>query len=92
MVALDDVSRLAADRDHLLDRLLGEVDVGRDGGAGRTVLPARAATRRERLEHYVGAMSNAQRLRLDGALHLLSGRLDKDLADPDQRVRDATVL
>jgi hypothetical protein len=30
-------------------------------------------------------MTTAQRLRLTGALHLLSPRLDDDLAHPDQR-------
>jgi hypothetical protein len=36
--------------------------------------------RRERLEHHVDAMTPAQRLRLAGALHLLSGRLDEEAA------------
>ena len=40
---------------------------------------------RERLEEYVDTLTPAQRLRLAGALHLVSHRLDEDLADPEQR-------
>jgi hypothetical protein len=84
---LDDVRRLAADLDRFLDRLLSQVDPGRRSPAERDGprLRRAQAARRKQLERYVGAMSTAERLRLAGALHLLSGRLNEDLADPDQR-------
>jgi len=53
--------------------------------SGTAGTPRRHAVRRERLERYVDALTPAQRLRLAGALHLLSPRLDEDLAHPDQR-------
>jgi hypothetical protein len=87
MVALDDVRRLAADLDRFLAQLLDQLhpdhltSVERDGPRARRA----QSTRRQQLERYVEAMSMAQRLRLAGALHLLSGRLDEDLADPNQR-------
>jgi hypothetical protein len=87
VVALDDVRRLAADLGRFLDELPIEVGASRVSSAerqGRSAARVRAV-RREWLEHYVGAMTTAQRLRLAGALHLLSPRLDEDLADPDQR-------
>ena len=87
MVALDDVRRLAADLGGFLDDLPVELGANRASSAeqhGRNAAQARAV-RRERLEHYVDAMTTAQRLRLAGALHLLSPRLDEDLAHPDQR-------
>jgi hypothetical protein len=87
VAALDDVRRLAADLGRYLDELPVEVGASRASSAerhGRNAAQVRAA-RRERLEHYVDAMTAAQRLRLAGALHLLSRRLDEDLADPDQR-------
>jgi hypothetical protein len=86
MVALDDVRRL------------GQISTACSTGCWARSTWADSLERdglcfgRERLERYVGAMSNAERLRLGGALRLLSGRLDKDLAAPDRRVRDATVL
>jgi DNA-binding MarR family transcriptional regulator len=52
-------------------------------GSGRAHLRALRADRRERLERYVAAMGAARRLRLAGALHLLSPRLDQDLAHLD---------
>ena len=48
---------------------------------GRNAAQARAV-RRERLERDVDAMTPAQRLRLAGALHLLSRRLDEDPHTP----------
>jgi hypothetical protein len=87
MIALDDVRRLAADLDRFLDQLLDQVQPDHLTSAerdGPRVGHARSR-RRQRLERYVDAMSVAQRLRLAAALHLLSGRLDEDLADPDQR-------
>ena len=71
----DDVRRLAVDLDRFLDELPVEIGPNR----------ASAAVRRERLQHYVDDLTGAQRLRLAGALHLLSPRLDGDLADPAQR-------
>jgi DNA-binding MarR family transcriptional regulator len=53
--------------------------------SGRAHLRALQADRRERLEHYVRAMGTPQRLRLAGALHLISRRLDEELAHPDLR-------
>jgi hypothetical protein len=88
MVALDDVRRLAADLDRFLDQLLDQLHQDHLTSAqrdGPRVWHARS-TRRQRLERYVNAMSIAKRLRLAAALHLLSGRLDEDLADPNQRV------
>jgi hypothetical protein len=85
--ALDDVRRLAAELGRYLDGLPFEVVASRVSSAerhGRDAAQARAV-RRGRLERYVDSMSTAQRLRLAGALHLLSARLDEDLADPDQR-------
>jgi hypothetical protein len=87
VVALDDVRRLAADLAGFLDRLPVEVGASRVSLAerhGRSSAQARAA-RRDRLERYVDGMTAAQRLRLAGAMHLLSRRLDEDLADRDQR-------
>jgi hypothetical protein len=90
MVVLDDVRRLAAELDRFLDQLLDHVhpddltSAERDGPSVRHT----QSTRRQQLELYVAAMSTTQRLRLAGALHLLSRRLDEDLADPNQR--DAT--
>lgn len=84
---MDDVGRLAADLGRFLDELPVELGAGRAGSAerhGRKAAQERAL-RRERLEQYVDAMSTARRLRLAGALHLLSRRLDEDLAHPDQR-------
>ena len=75
---MDDVDRLAADLGRFLDELPVEVGAIRAGSAERRV-------RRERLEEYVDGMSSARRLRLAAALHLLSRRLDEDLAHPDQR-------
>jgi hypothetical protein len=82
-----DVRRLAADLEWFLDQLLSEVHSNHVTSAPRNDLRVRRAqaVRRDRLERYVGAMSTAQRLRLAGALHLLSRRLDEDLAHPDQR-------
>jgi hypothetical protein len=71
---MDDVGCLAADLGRFLDELPVELGVAQ----------ARAV-RRERLEQYVDGMSTARRLRLAGALHLLSRRLDEDLAHSDQR-------
>jgi hypothetical protein len=87
MVALDDVRRLAAELDRFLDQLLDQIDPDQPSSAKRDERPIGHAqfTRREQLQRYVGAMSTARRLRLAGALHLLSGRLDEDLADPNQR-------
>jgi hypothetical protein len=84
---MDDVDRLAADLGRFLDELPDELGASRAGSAerdGRKASRARAL-RRERLEQYVDGMSTARRLRLAGALHLLSRRLDEDLAHPDQR-------
>jgi hypothetical protein len=81
---MDDVGRLAMDLGDFLDQLpsgLHSRPLNPTQGHGRRVRQAR----RERLEHYVGAMTAAQRLRLAAALHLLSRRLDEDLAHPDQR-------
>jgi len=87
LVALDDVRRLAADLDRFLDELLDQVHPHHLTSAHRDGPRIRHAqsTRRRRLERYVDAMSTAQRLRLAGALHLLSRRLDEALADPNQR-------
>jgi DNA-binding MarR family transcriptional regulator len=52
--------------------------------AGVAHLRGLRAERRVQLEHYIGAMNRAQRLRLAGALHLLSLQLD-DLSDHDLR-------
>jgi hypothetical protein len=87
VVALADVRRLAAELGRFLDELPVELRASRASLAerhGRNAAQARAV-RRERLERYVDAMTPAQRLRLAGALHLLSPRLDEDLAHPDQR-------
>ena len=87
MITLDEVRRLAVDLGRFLDELPVELRARRGGSAeqhGRNAAQARAV-RRERLEHYIDAMTTAQRLRLAGALHLLSPRLDEDLAHPDQR-------
>ena len=87
VVALDDVRRLAAELGRFLDELPVAVTASRARSAelhGRNAAQARAV-RRERLERYVDAMTPAQRLRLASALHLLSRRLDEDLAHPDQR-------
>jgi hypothetical protein len=87
VVALDDVRRLAAELGRFLDELPVELKASRASSAerhGRNAAQARAV-RRERLERYVDAMTPAQRLRLAGALHLLSPRLDEDLAHPDER-------
>jgi hypothetical protein len=84
---MDDVRRLAADLGRFLDELPIEVGASHGGSTrrgGLRSLQAQAA-RRGRLEHYIGAMSTAQRLRLAGALHLLSPRLDEDLAHSDFR-------
>jgi hypothetical protein len=51
--------------------------------AGRECLRALEAERRKRLERYVDRLDRPRRLRLAGALHLLSGRLDGDLAHPE---------
>jgi hypothetical protein len=87
MVVLDDVRRLAADLDRFLDQLLDQIHPDRLTSPQRNGPRVRHAqsVRRQQLERYVDAMSTAQRLRLAGALHLLSGRLDEDLADPNQR-------
>jgi hypothetical protein len=53
--------------------------------AGHDPVGARVDTRLERLERYIRGMSPGQRLRLAAALHLLSPRLDGDLATPDCR-------
>jgi hypothetical protein len=45
--------------------------------------------RRERLEHYLAAMTIARRLRLAAAAHFLSRRFDQDLAHPDARAAAA---
>lgn len=84
---MDDVSRLAADLGRFLDEL--PVELGANAASstkqhGRKAAQARAV-RRQRLEQYVESMTTAQRLRVAGALHLLSARLDEDLAHPDQR-------
>jgi hypothetical protein len=94
MVALDDVRRLAAELDRFLDRVLDQIDPDQLSSAKPDGPCLRHAqfTRREQLERYVGTMSTAQRLRVAGALHLLSGRLDTDLADPDQRASHAGGL
>jgi hypothetical protein len=87
MVVLDDVRRLAADLDRFLDQLLDQIHPDRLTSAQRNGPRVRHAQsmRRRQLERYVDAMSTAQRLRLAGALHLLSGRFDEDLADPNHR-------
>jgi hypothetical protein len=87
VVALADVRRLAAELGRFLDELPVELRASRASLAqrhGRNAAQARAV-RREWLERYVDAMTPAQQLRLAGALHLLSPRLDEDLAHPDQR-------
>jgi hypothetical protein len=86
MVAVDDVRRLAAELDRFLDQLLEHVHQDHLTSAERDGPRVRHAhsTRRQQLERYVNAMSTTQRLRLAAALHLLSGRLDEDLADPSQ--------
>jgi hypothetical protein len=88
---MDDIRRLAIDLDRFLDRLLGEVDLSSaepDGLRHQHAQPSRRA----QLERYIGGMSTAQRLRLAGALHLLSDRLDNDLAHPDQRAAPHEAL
>jgi hypothetical protein len=87
MVALYDVRRLAADLDRFLDQVLDKVHSSQISSSERDGprLRRAEAVRRKRLEHYLGAMTTAQRLRLSGALHLLSARLEEDLAPPDQR-------
>jgi hypothetical protein len=77
-----DVRRLSADLGRFLDELPVEVGASRVSSAERHGgSPARArAARRERLEQHVDAMTPAQRLRLAGALHLLSARLDEEAA------------
>lgn len=87
MVTLADVRDLAADLGRFLDELPVEVGASRPrsveqhgGNAARAW-----AARREPLERHVDAMTTAQRLRLAGALHLLSPNLDDDLGHLDQR-------
>jgi hypothetical protein len=91
---LDDVRRLAAELDRFLDQLLDHVDPDDLTSAEWDEPRVRHAqsTRRQQLERYVDAMSTTQRLRLAAALHLLSTRLDTDLADPDQRASHARGL
>jgi hypothetical protein len=84
VVAVDDVRALARDLGRFLDQLLRELGSRQLSPTDANGLRVRQA-RRERLEHYVGTMTTAQRLRLSAALHLLSSRLDEDLAHPDQR-------
>jgi DNA-binding MarR family transcriptional regulator len=50
--------------------------------SARARLHALERDRRERLERYVAALDAPRRLRLAGALHLLSRRLDEELAFP----------
>jgi hypothetical protein len=94
MVALDDVRRLAADLDRFLTQLLEQVQpdhlTSAEGDGPR--VPHARSTRRQQLERYINAMSIAQRLRLAAAPHLLSARLDEDLADPRPAGRDARGL
>jgi hypothetical protein len=68
---------LAGELERQLDELLA-------AAGDRRVRPA-TDERRTRLDRYVGDMSRAERLRLAAALHLLSRRLDGDLATPDAR-------
>jgi hypothetical protein len=91
VAVLDETRRLAADLGRFLDDLLVEAGVSHADSPRRGGLrSARAQTaRRERLERYIAAMSDAQRLRLAGALHLLSRRLDEELAHPDFRASAA---
>jgi hypothetical protein len=84
---VDDIPRLAADLGRYLDGLpaaIGASPVRMAERHGRNATQVRV-TRREQLEQHVGTMTAAQRLRLAGALHLLSTRLDDDLAHPAQR-------
>ena len=84
---MDDVGRLAADLGRFLDELPVGPGASRAGSGerhGRRAARARAV-QHERLEQYVDGLSTARRLRLAAALHLLSRRLDQDLAHPDQR-------
>ncbi|HSI79706.1 MAG TPA: hypothetical protein VK919_03555, partial [Solirubrobacterales bacterium] len=85
VVAVDDVRRLAVDLGRLLDELPIELGASHSGSTKRGGLRSlrTQAARHERLERDIGAMSTAQRLRLAGALHLLSPRLDDVLAHPD---------
>ncbi len=64
-----------------LDRLMNELLAA----AGHGRVDASEGTRLEQLERYIGGISSAQRLRLAGALHLLSPRLDGSLAAADPR-------
>jgi DNA-binding MarR family transcriptional regulator len=94
----DRTQRSVASTSRMVVRLEGKGLVSRDDrctespwrrveltAAGRALLHALRTDRRQRLENYVGGMGKAQRLRLAGALHLLSRRLDRDLADPGLR-------